>query len=112
MRRVISIQTKSAVETASLNPKEGSPADIPTADGAKIQTNSETDKDPEEKIYFHKVEESDFIQTKRAVETAPLNPKEGSPADIPTADGAKVQQNSETDKESEEIFNFHKVEDG
>ena len=52
------------------------------------------------------------IQTKRAVETASLNPKEGSPADIPTADGAKVQQNSETDKESEEIFNFHKVEDG
>lgn len=52
------------------------------------------------------------IQTKSAVETASLNPKEGSPADIPTADGAKVQQNSETDKESEEIFNFHKVEDG
>jgi hypothetical protein len=49
---------------------------------------------------------------KRAIETAPLNPKEGSPADIPTADGAKVQYNSETDKESEEIFNFHKVEDG
>ena len=52
------------------------------------------------------------IQTKSAVETASLNPKEGSPADIPTANGAKVQQNSETDKESEEIFNFHKVEDG
>ena len=30
---------------------------------------------------------------KRAIETAPLNPKEGSPADISTADGAKVLNN-------------------
>ena len=33
---------------------------------------------------------------KRAIETAPLNPKEGSPADISTADGAKIQKNLES----------------
>ena len=38
---------------------------------------------------------------KRAIETAPLNPKEGSPADISTADGAKVIKNLENPKISE-----------
>lgn len=33
---------------------------------------------------------------KRAIETAPLNPKEGSPADISNADGAKIQKKLES----------------
>ena len=41
---------KRAVETASLNPKEGSPADISTADGAKIQKKLESYANKLEKV--------------------------------------------------------------
>ena len=46
----LSASKKRAVETASLNPKEGSPADISTADGAKIQKKLESYANKLEKV--------------------------------------------------------------
>ena len=46
---------------------------------------------------------------KRAIETAPLNQKEGSPADISTADSAKIQKVSETTSEEKNISQSHSV---
>ena len=46
----LSRSKKRAIETASLNPKEGSPADISTADGAKIQKKLESYANKLEKV--------------------------------------------------------------
>lgn len=57
---------KRAMETASVSRnEEHHHAVISVADGAKIQTNSETNKEFREKINLHKVEESDFYSNKK-----------------------------------------------